>query len=999
GAGHPWQPDAAVRRHRSLVPRFGAKDVWTLFHSYAFDFSVWEIWGALLYGGRLVVVPYWVSRSPEAFYELLRDERVTVLNQTPSAFRQLIQAEEGDLALRYVIFGGEALEPAGLAPWFERHGDERPRLINMYGITETTVHVTYRPVGKADKVSAVGRPIPDLGVYLLDPALNLVPAGVPGEIFVGGAGLALGYLNRPELTAERFVPNPFGEPGSRLYRSGDLARRLPDGDLEYLGRIDHQVKIRGFRIELGEIESALARHPAVREAVALVREDRLVAWVVPAEGAAPTLSELRAFAGASLPDYMLPSALVVLDRLPLTPNGKADRRALAGMALETDPATQDYVPPRNGTEELLAVLWAEVLGVERAGVHDDFFALGGHSLLAVRLISKIEDAFGVRLSVRVVFQAKTLGEMAERIAKEKAGGAPLKAGAIGRVPRNGAPLPLSFSQERLWFLDQLAPGNAAYNVPSFVRLRGRLDETALRRTLAGVTRRHEALRTTFGESGGLPFQVIAPAREIALPLADLSALRGGAWEGEMLRLATEEARRPFDLVRGPLFRAGLVRLDGRDHVLLLNIHHIVSDGWSMGVLIREIAELYAALAEGRPPSLPELPIQYADYAAWQRDRLQGETLEAELAFWRQRLAGVPPLEMPTDRPRQLQPTFQGGLLSLDLPADLPDLLRALRRGEEVTSYMALLAAFQTLLLRYTGQTDFAVGSPVANRTQSELEGLVGFFVNTLPLRVDLSGGPTFRELLRRVREVTVAAFSHEEMPFERIVEELDPQREVGRNPVFQVMLALQSQPWPDLTMGGLDVSAIEAGTGGAKVDLTLAWREKAGRLLGFLEYSSDLFDAATAERMGRHAVTLLRGALEAPDRTLWELPMLSEQERHQLVATWNAAPREALGTEVLHERFAAQAIRSPEAVAVVCEGERLTYGELDRRANRIANHLIGLGVLPGDRVGLRLERSLEMVAAILGVLKAGAAYVPLDSTYPAERLAFMIEDSGVEILL
>jgi acyl-coenzyme A synthetase/AMP-(fatty) acid ligase/acyl carrier protein len=433
-SGSTGRPKGVVVRHGNVTRLFsatdcwfgfGPEDVWTLFHSYAFDFSVWEIWGALLYGGRLVVVPYWVSRSPEAFYELLRDERVTVLNQTPSAFQQLTQVAEADLALRYVIFGGEVLKPASLAPWFERHGDERPRLINMYGITETTVHVTYRPVGKADTVSAVGCPIPDLGTYLLDQALNLVPVGVPGEIFVGGAGLAPGYLNRPELTAERFVPNPFGEPGSRLYRSGDLARRLPDGDLEYLGRIDHQLKIRGFRIELGEIESALARHPAVRQAVVVAWEasagdTRLSAFVVPEADPFPDAAGLRAHAAAALPAFMAPSAFTVLESLPLTPNGKVDRKALQRIAAEAAPAPREYVPPGNALEELLVPLWEEVLGVERIGVDDDFFALGGHSLLAIRLLSKVDDLFGVRLPVRTLFNSTTLGGMAERIAEEMA---------------------------------------------------------------------------------------------------------------------------------------------------------------------------------------------------------------------------------------------------------------------------------------------------------------------------------------------------------------------------------------------------------------------------------------------------------------------------------------------------------------------------------------------------------------------------------------------------
>ncbi len=634
----------------------------------------------------------------------------------------------------------------------------------------------------------------------------------------------------------------------------------------------------------------------------------------------------------------------------------------------------------------------------RVGAHDDFFVLGGHSLLVVRLVSRVEDLFAVQLPVPDLFHASTLSAMAERIAEELA--VALETGLketerIVPAPRDGDPLPLSFAQERLWFLDRFAPGNAVYNMPSAVRLTGRLDVPALRWTLAELVRRHESLRTTFGERGGVPFQVIAPASEIALPVVDLRDD-----EGEMLRLAREEARRPFDLARGPLFRAVLLRLANEDHILLLTIHHAVSDGWSQGVLIRETAALYEALTAGRPSPLPEPALQYADYAVWQRGRLRGEVLEAELAFWRQRLAGVPALELPADRRRPQRPSFRGGVRELPVPGDLPDRLRAFCRGEAVTSYMTLLASFQTLLLRYSGQTDFAVGSPVANRDRSELEGIVGLFANTLALRVDLSGDPTFRELTRRVRAAAVAAFAHEEMPFERIVADLHPERDPGRNPLFQAGLALQSQPRPKLAMGGLGLSVLGAGTGTAKVDLSLVWQEEADGLLGILEYSADLFDAATADRMAHHAAALLRTALEEPDRRLQELSLLSAEERRQLVLDWNGVPGADLPEETLDRLLAAQAGRAPDNAALVREdGTTLTYGELDRLAGRLAVRLQALGVGPERPVGVHLQRSAELVISLLAVWKAGGVYLPLDPAYPAERLAFMLEDSGARVVI
>ena len=989
---------------------FGPDDVWTLFHSFAFDFSVWEIWGALLYGGRLVIVPWWVSRSPEAFHDLLVRERVAVLNQTPSAFRQLVQADldagEGDLALRLVIFGGEALEPASLAPWFDRHGDRRPVLVNMYGITETTVHVTYREVSRADLAEAgrspVGVPIPDLRVHLLDRHLHLVPVGVPGEMFVAGAGLARGYLGRPDLTAERFVPDPFGRPGERLYRSGDLARRLPDGDLEYLGRIDHQVKIRGFRIELGEIEAALASHPDVREAVALLREDpsgdrRLVAWVVPRAGAEIETAELRSFLKDRLPDYMVPAALVEIPAVPLTAHGKVDRRALPDPAAEAAPVGEGYEPPRTPTEELLAGIWSEVLGAPRVGRHDGFFDLGGHSLLATRVLSRLREVFQVDLPLWELFEAPTVAELAQRVEAARASGG-VELPPLAPSPREGL-LPLSFSQERLWFLDQLEPGSDVYNVPSAVRLTGALDAAALRRALAEVVRRHEALRTVFAVHAGRPAQVVREDLRPPLPLVDLTALPEPTREAQVRRLLAEDSRRPFDLAAGPLLRHALVRVGEGEHVVLLTFHHIVSDAGSIGTFVREVAALYAAFMRGLPSPLPELPVQYADFARWQRQWLDGAVLDTWLGWWRERLAGVPVLQLPGDRPRPAVQSFRGGMCPFALSEELSASLRALARARGATLFMTLLAAFEALLSRYSGQEDFAVGSPVAGRDRRETEDLIGFFVNTLVLRAPLGGSPDFKTLLDRVRAGSLEAYAHQGVPFERIVQELAPERNLSSTPLFQIMLAFQTAPQDRLELPGLTLTPITDQFSTSKFDLSLMAFDAGPRISGQWVYATSLFDAETIARWAGHFQVFLAGLAADPGRRISELPLLTQDEREQVLVEWNRPAVDHPEGGFVHQLFEEQVARTPDAVAVVFEGETLSYRELNARANRLARRLRRLGAGPEVLVGISAERSFEMVVGLLAILKAGSAYVPLDPSLPAERLAFMIEDAGIGLLL
>ncbi|HSK77339.1 MAG TPA: amino acid adenylation domain-containing protein [Thermoanaerobaculia bacterium] len=1000
-----------VRLFTSTAPwfGFGERDVWTLFHSYAFDFSVWEIWGALAHGGRLVIVPRRVSRSPEELHELLSTEGVTVLSQTPSAFRQLLLADAADprpLALRHVVFGGEALETGMLRPWLERHGDASPRLINMYGITETTVHVTYRPVTSLDLggPSAIGRPIPDLRVYLLDRRMQPVPAGVPGEICVGGPGLARGYLHQPDLTAARFVPDPFGalrgEPGGRLYRSGDLARRRPgavgESDLEYLGRIDHQVKIRGFRIEPGEIEAALASHPAVREAVVLADRQgalpRLVAYVVPRGERAPSPAELREHLGRMLPEHMIPAVFVPLDEMPLTASGKADRRSLPSPDPER-PVPLAPAEPRTSTERALVEIWREVLGVPEVGIHDDFFELGGHSLLETRLASRVRDRFGVELSLAQVWSAPTVAGLAAAI--EAAGGG-TPAAPICRAPRD-RPVPLSFGQERLWFLDQLEERPAAYLVPAAVRLRGGLDGPALAAALNGIARRHEALRTSFPLHDGRPVQAIAPALDLAPPVIDLRGLSGAAREAEARRLALAEATAPFDLAGGPLVRARLLALAPGDHLLLLTLHHAISDGWSLGVLVQELAHGYrrGAGEELAPPA-----VQYADFAVWQRQRVESGELDGQLSYWRERLAGAPPrIELPGDRPRPPVQSFRGRRFHRRFPASLAAGLEALAQRQGATLFITLFAAFATLLHRISGQDDLVIGTPVANRNRSELEPLIGFFVNTLPQRADLSGDPAFAALLARLRPQMLGAFDHQELPFERLVAELQPERDLSETPIFQVLFVLQNNAMPALRLEGLDLVLSDPDNGTSKLDLTLEVAVSQEGWLVSVEHSTDLFDATRMERLVGHLQSVLEAVVLDPDRRLSDLPLLSEAERHQLRAEWNDTEAEWGREATLHGLVEAQVERTPEAVAVVFGGESLSYAELDRRAGWLAWRLRRLGVGPEVRVGICAERSLELVIGLLGILKAGGAYVPLDPGYPDARLALVIEDARPPVVL
>jgi amino acid adenylation domain-containing protein/FkbM family methyltransferase len=1156
-SGSTGQPKGVQVEHRHVARlftatdewfRFSSAETWVLLHSYAFDFSVWELWGALLHGGRLVICPLWTTRSPQALAALLVEERVTVLNATPSLFvtvqEELTRVTE-DLALRLVIFGGEALQPAALRPWFERFGASGPLLVNMYGITETTVHVTYRPLSAADceqDVSPVGRPIPDLQGYVLDARLEPVPIGVPGELFVGGAGVARGYLNRPELTAERFVRNPFG-PG-RLYRSGDSVRCRADGDLDFLGRIDDQVKIRGFRIELGEIQVALTGHEAIAESAVVALEGepgdtRLAAYAVPSpetagsvhailrlqaegrlepdqlfelpNGAAvvtvdraeaellhertfvrsgylkhgveipenacvldiganigmfsllvdqrapgsrilafeptpeayralslnaeihglralvlecavgaepgttsityfprtspatrgvpgaerltpatvvrpvrtisdvvhehglerldllkvsvaggalavlagiddrdwpkieqavvevqgeaqlqPVLqlleeqglaaiveddqllpgsglhtvfarrgevapaqprvrpswrsaerlrSDLRAHLEAKLPGFMVPSSLTLLEGLPLTPNGKLDRRALPPPAWDGERGAT-FVAPRTTTEERVAEIWQEILGIERVGADDSFFHLGGHSLLAARVVTRVRDDFAVDLSVRALFEHPTLGAFAENVAAARAETGEARAEQeAGETARQRA-YPLSFPQQQLLFLDELTPGAATYNAALAARVVGALDHDALESAVAGVIERHEALRTVLVWGAEEPEQVVLDRWSFELPAVDLTFLPTEAREAELGRRLRDEARRPFDLGRDLMLRATLFRLDTDEHVVLFQPHHVALDGWSVGLFFRELAELYDANRSARPPRLPELPLQYRDFALWQRERLRGERLEQEIAYWRTQLAGAPTiLALPTDRPRPPRQTFEGSSHKIALPQKVAEDVLGLGRAEEATPYMTLLAVFGTLLYRLTGQDDILVGGPFANRGRREFEQLIGFLANTLVLRVRLDGNPPFTGLLARVREAALEAYDRQEVPFERVVEAVRPQRDLGVNPVFQVNFRVRVEPPPALALGETTTSALPVDVGSARFDLALALQVLESGIVAEFIYNTDLFDRGSVERIAEDFESLLLQILAQPETRLLSLELPSERRR------------------------------------------------------------------------------------------------------------------------
>jgi amino acid adenylation domain-containing protein/non-ribosomal peptide synthase protein (TIGR01720 family) len=875
-------------------------------------------------------------------------------------------------------------------------------VLETYGMTETAAQITSNPLPprprKPGSVGVTAGP----EVAIISPEGALLPVGQIGEIVVRGPTVFQGYQNDPTANRSAFT--------NGWFRTGDEGLLDRDGYLFITGRLREIINRGGEKIAPQEVDNVLMEHPAVAQAVtfavlhARLGED-LAAAVVLHQNAAATEQEIRLFVATRLAAFKVPQQVHIVEDLPKSPTGKVQRLGLAeklsltALGQAEGPMHRGHTAPRTPMEELLAGLWARVLDIERVGIHDDFFQLGGDSLLAMLLLARVRETVHVGLSFYSFFETPTVADMARSIGTVRQAVTSLQPLPPQPVPRDGA-LPLSYAQQRLWFLEQLEPSRAVYNLPLAWRLIGNLNVFALERSLGEMVRRHEILRTTFPSVDGHPMQVIAPVLALPLPVVDLQALPATEREAAVERLATEEARRPFDLACGPLVRTTLLRLSHEDHVLLLTLHHIIFDGWSAEVFWRELATFYTAICTGQPLSLPVLLLQYADFAVRQRQWLQGEVLEAQLAYWRQRLGDtLPVLDLPTDRPRPPVQTFQGARQSLMLPASFTAALKALSQRQGVTLFMTVVAAFQTLLCRYTGQTDLVVGTPLTGRTRVEIEGLLGFFVNTLILRSDLSGNPCFRELLKRVRAVMLGAYDHQDLPFEKLVEALQPARDLSRNPLVQVMIALHPPPPPPTELPGLTVRPVILDCGTAKFDLTLFVQDTDQGLLATVEYNTDLFDPGTIVRMLGHFHTLLEGIIADPEQRLADLPLLTSEERQQLLVEWTNITVDYPQDTCLHALFEAQVERRPDTAAVVCDAQQLTYSALNRRANQLAHHVRALGVGPEVCVGLCVERSLEMVVGLLGILKAGGAYVPLDPTYPTERLATMVADARVAVLV
>ena len=1038
-SGSTGRPKGVAVTHRNILrlvrrpvyARLGAEETIFQLAPASFDASTFEIWGSLLHGGRLVLGP----APPPTLAELggwLRRYEVTTLWLTAGLFHQVVEHTPEALAgLHQLLAGGDVLSPPAVRRALA-HLAPRARLINGYGPTESTTFACCHAMSPGDEVGSpvpIGRPIGDTEAYVLDSELRPVPRGAEGELFLGGEGLARGYLGRPELTAASFVPHPFAsQPGARLYRTGDRAQWTAGGRLEFLGRLDHQVKVRGFRIEPGEIEAALLREAGVRSAAVTARTDGsgdkvLVAYVVPV--ASPSTNEgseageklLREALARSLPAYMVPGHFVFLPELPLTANGKVDRAALPAPAAGAPATGADtgYEAPSGPVEAIVAGLYSELFGVARVGRSDDFFALGGHSLLATQLLARLRTALGRELPLEAVFTAPTPAALARLVEASAARPEPAPEEPLRPVPRV-AEMPVSAAQERIWFLQQLAPESLAYNFQAALRFTGELDVAALAGALAAMVRRHEIFRTAFPARGGQSWQEIHPDWPVELPVVDLTAVSPGA-EAAIEACSRQMFRRAFDLLRLPLIRWTLLRLAPREHLLLHSEHHLLHDGWSFNIFRSELAELYAAGRAGRAAVLPPLPVQFADFAAWQRRWLAGPAAAAQLNYWRERLAGAPQrVELPADRPRPAVQRFRGGVSRIELPAELYTALRAWGERQGVTLFMSLLTAFFALLHRYAAQTDLRLGCGIANRRLRETEGLIGMIINMVVLRVDAGGDPALRDLLARVRSATLGAYAHQDLPFEKIVEALQPERDLSYNPFFQTAFSFHDAPLPEHAYPGLEVEVTEGlGNGSAKFDLNVIaipraeQRIGAGRRAGegltlLWEHNTDLFSAATMARMVDHYQQLLAALPASQDLRLSELPLLSDGQTHQILAEWNDTARPGACQALAHELVAARAAEHPERPAVVSGGSGdgsgpVTYGELNRRADQLARFLRARGVGPEAVVALCLERSADLVTAALAVLKAGGAYLPVDPAYPPERIAYLLDDADPAVVL
>lgn len=1089
-SGTTGKPNGVIVSHRNLARlfdatdstfNFGRHDVWTLFHSYAFDFSVWEMWGALIYGGKLIVVPYWVSRSPKEFYDILVEHDVTVLNQTPTAFKQLMPVDKiysSALSLRYVIFGGEALNPVDLKAWASRHLKNNVALFNMYGITETTVHVSCYRLSEQDfehSKSIIGQQISDLSLYILNDNLEPVAFGETGQMYIGGPGVTAGYLNNKTLTDERFIEHSLAGSVGKLYKTGDLARRIENQNIEFIGRVDEQVSLRGFRIEMGEVETELSKIPGVIAAISMVElfdsGDQLVAYII-ADGKLSN-REIRKSLSYRLPAYMIPSFIYRVAEIPLNINGKVDKPRLAEMRHHTSDyeGSVELFEAKSETEAKFCEQWRKLLEVEEIFENDNFFELGGHSLLATQLIYKINEIFNITIDIRDLFdltfkqlvtmignpasevQRFILGICAELLEDEvglsdnffELGGHSLMATRFSYLVRNKYgcdvdirmlfdknfdyiakyineytdtklpnyqaiarrkncdEVPLSFSQQRLWFLNKMEEKGSNYNVAVMFNLEGKIDKNLLTKSINNVIARHEDLRTSFKENSKGPYQYVADELILELDVIKLESGTENTKELIAYQTANELNAIPFDLSQGPLLRPHLIYLDEDHSILLLSIHHTIIDGWSVGVLIREIKAFYEAGIDNAICHLPELAIQYRDYTQWQLECFENNKYDGQLSYWREHLDGMPPLlSLPLDYPRPIVQSYRGAAVATHIPKKLLKKLEALGKSRGSTMFMTLISGFKVLLHNYTRQSDIAIGTPIANRTKSEIENSIGFFTNTLVIRSQIEPSKTFSEFLDSVKHHVINAYENQDVPFERVVDALQPERSLSFSPLFQVLFVLQNTPFKNELIADIQVSEIKLGQkgyGAAKFDLMIDIEESADGLDCEFVYNTDLFLPNTIERMAANYLVLLEALAETPELPLSRLNLLTEHEKDIVINHRNDTAYKNPQMDCVHRLVEKQVVKTPDNIAVSFFDKSLSYTELNEKANQVADYLITQGVGPEVRVALCIERSLELIICVLGILKAGGAYVGLDPEYPRERLNNMILDADAHVLL
>ncbi len=965
--------------------------------NHSFDAATFEIWGALLSGASLIIIEKELALSPQKLSQYIQKNKITILFLTTALFNQISSIyPQAFSQLKYLLFGGESVEPKWVKEILNKGKPQN--LLHVYGPTENTTFSTWYQVETISEMTTVpiGRPISNTQIYILDSYLQPVPIGVTGEIYLGGDGLARGYLNRPKLTAEKFIANPFGE--GKLYKTGDLAKYLHDGNIEYIGRIDNQVKIRGFRIELGEIEATLNQSPNIKQTIVISREyqsgdKRLVAYIIPHLNSSPTQTELRSFLQEKLPEYMIPSVFVTLDSFPLTPNGKIDRKALPEPQIKREEA---IIKPTTATEEIIASIWNQLLEVE-ASIKDNFFTLGGNSLLATQLISRIGDTFNLEISLKSLFENPTINQLSSLIDNQRKPEEKLP--SLEKIKQT-EDIQISFAQSRLWFLEQLEEIAGVYNISIAFKLQGNLDIEILEKALNILCKRHESLRTGFEKREGIAVQKISKEVKIKISLVDLKESSNIEKERATKELIKAEQVQGFNLEIAPLLRVKLIIVSDTSYILLLTIHHIISDGWSLGIMTKELSIIYQSLLNKKAIKLPSLSIEYTDFSQWQRQWLQGENSAKQLNYWQKQLSGIPPvLELPIKQARPPVQTFLGSHKKFSIGKEITQELKKLSEDNRVTLFMTLIAAFGVLLSGYTHQDDLVMGSPIANRNQSQIESIIGFFANTLPLRIDIKNNPKFSELLERVRVTCLDAYAHQDIPFEKLVEELNPERNLSYNPLFQVMFALQNVPQSTLEIPEVTTEIIPIERHFSKFDLSLFITETEAGLTGEFEYNTDLFEPETIERLAKHYQTLLQGIIENPERKVKQLPLLTPQEKTQILVEWNNTVTDYPKEKCIHQLFEEQVEKTPDNIAVIDQDKKITYQELNKKANQLAHYLKQLGVKPDTLVGVCVERSIEMFIGLLGILKAGGAYVPLDANYPLERINYIIEDTQIGILL